>query len=159
MFFLILLFSSVSAFVNYQSVIVARSSVPFFNKRSALNVIGPKQAASLEKRKNPKKYDATIKGLMKTQKLSQEKAEQRFGEYLVDPDGFALNAAANERREKGYKDWIDQAVTKSNDPEATQKRIDDFTSRNRTKGVAIMAVLSFSILYYSYTNPYVPIVN
>jgi hypothetical protein len=80
---------------------------------------------------------------------------KRYGEFLVDPDGFALNAAAAERKEMGYKNWIDQAVSKSDDPEGTQKRIDDFTARNKLKGTAIMAVFSAVALYYSAMNPYV----
>jgi len=94
---------------------------------------------------------------MKSKKLTRDQAEKRYGDFLLDPDGFALKAAEDERREVGYKDWIEQAVAKSDDPEATRKRIEDFKDRNRTRGVAIMSVLSTCILYYTYTHPYVPV--
>jgi len=140
------------AFSNNGLVI---SKKPSITKLSM--VFGPRQALAIEKRKNPQQAENTIQGLMKAKKLSRAQAEKRYGEFLVDPDGFALNAAAEERREAGYKDWIEQAVAKSDDPEATQQRIDEFTARNKKRGIAIMTVLSASILYYSYTHPFVPV--
>jgi len=145
-------FSSSNAFSN--------NVITQFNKPSTTSltmVFGPKQALAIEKRKNPKQLESTIQGLMKTKKLNREQAEKRYGEFLLDPDGFALKAAAAERREVGYKDWIEQAVAKSDDPDATRERIEEFTNRNRNRGVAIMSVLSASILYYTYTHPFVPV--
>lgn len=119
-------------------------------------VFGPKQALAIEKRKNPQAFESTIQGLMKTKGLSRADAEKRYGEFLLDPDGFALRAAEAERREAGYKDWIEQAVAKSDDPEGTRKRIEDFTRTNRIKGTAIMIVGSAALLAYASSNPYVP---
>ena len=82
--------------------------------------------------------------------------EQRYGEFLIDPEGFALRAAEIERKEKGYKNWIDQAAARSDDPTATRQRIEDFTNRNRIKGIAIMTIVSAAALAYSASNPYVP---
>lgn len=81
---------------------------------------------------------------------------QRYGEFLLDPDGFALRAAEQERKEAGYKDWIEQAVAKSDDPEATRQRIEDFTKKNQIKGTLIMFAGSAALLAYAATNPYVP---
>ena len=81
---------------------------------------------------------------------------QRYGEFLLDPDGFALKAADLERREAGYKDWIEQAVAKSDNPEATRERIESFTKRNQLKGTAIIAVGASALLAYSATHPYIP---
>ncbi len=47
-------------------------------------------------------------------------------------------------------------VAKSDDPEATRKRIDDFTKKNQLKGIAIMTTVAAAALYYSASNPYVP---
>lgn len=123
---------------------------------TALNVFGPKQALAIEKTKNPAKFEATIEGLMSTKGLTRRQAETRYGEFLVDPDGFALQAAEQERREKGYKDWIEQAIDKSDDPEATRIRIEEFTKRNQLKGTIIMIAFSAAVLSLSYANPYVP---
>ena len=54
---------------------------------SALNVMGPKQAAAMEKLKNPAKYEQTIQGLMAQKGLTRGQAEKRYGEFLADPDG------------------------------------------------------------------------
>lgn len=81
---------------------------------------------------------------------------QRYGEFLLDPDGFALKAAEQERKKAGYKDWIEQAVAKSDDPEATRQRIEDFTKKNQIKGALIMFAGSAALLAYSASNPYVP---
>lgn len=118
-------------------------------------VVGPKQALALEKMKNPEKLEATITGLMQQKNLTREQAEQRYGEFLVDPDGFALRAKDEEMKEAGYKDWIEMAVARSDDPDATRKRIEDFTDRKRTQGIIIMAVFSAAAVYQSVMNPYV----
>lgn len=124
---------------------------------TSLNMVfGPKQALAIEKRKNPQGLESTIQGLMKTKSLSRAQAEQRYGEFLLDPDGFALKAAAAERKEVGYKDWIEQAVAKSDDPDATRERIENFTRTNNIKGTAIMAIGGAALLAYSATNPYTP---
>ena len=68
----------------------------------------------------------------------------------------ALKAAAAERKEVGYKDWIEQAVAKSDDPDATRERIENFTRTNNIKGTAIMAIGGAALLAYSATNPYTP---
>mmetsp|Transcript_9304 Transcript_9304/g.13205 ORF Transcript_9304/g.13205 Transcript_9304/m.13205 type:complete len:164 (-) Transcript_9304:250-741(-) len=129
---------------------------PLFSESALGMVIGPKQVLALEKSKNPQKFEATISGLMRNNNLTREQAEKRYGDFLIDPDGFALRAAAEERKAKGYKNWVEQAVAKSNDPEATRERIDNFTARNRLKGIAIMCVFSAAVLAYSASNPYVP---
>lgn len=142
---------SVSAFTSNINV------APIMRKTTSLNMVfGPKQALAIERRKNPQVFESTIQGLMTSKRLSREQAEKRYGEFLLDPDGFALKASAVERKEMGYKNWIDQAVKKSDDPEATQKRIDDFTAKNRLKGIAIMGFFSAAVLAYSASNPYVP---
>eukprot|EP00543_Licmophora_paradoxa_P019302 CAMPEP_0202464656 /NCGR_PEP_ID=MMETSP1360-20130828/62632_1 /ASSEMBLY_ACC=CAM_ASM_000848 /TAXON_ID=515479 /ORGANISM="Licmophora paradoxa, Strain CCMP2313" /LENGTH=154 /DNA_ID=CAMNT_0049088055 /DNA_START=132 /DNA_END=592 /DNA_ORIENTATION=- len=105
-----------------------------------LNVFSPKEALSIERLKNPKKTEATIAGLMKSKKLTRAQAEKRYGEFLLDPDGFALRAADAQMREKGYKDWKERAIGESDDPEATRKRIDEFQAKNSIKGTAIILV-------------------
>lgn len=40
--------------------------------------------------------------------LTRGQAEKRYGEFLADPDGFALKAAEEERREKG--EWNRQNI-------------------------------------------------
>merc|ERR1719223_2111752 len=128
-------------------------------KPSHLSVFGPNQALAIEKRKNPKQFESTIQGLMKTKKLTREQAEKRYGEFLLDPDGFALKAAAADRKKKGYKNWIEQAVAESDDPEGTRQRIEDYTNKNRLKGTAIMILFSAVWLASSAMNPYVPPTN
>eukprot|EP00558_Chaetoceros_sp_UNC1202_P009742 CAMPEP_0197247232 /NCGR_PEP_ID=MMETSP1429-20130617/26991_1 /TAXON_ID=49237 /ORGANISM="Chaetoceros sp., Strain UNC1202" /LENGTH=164 /DNA_ID=CAMNT_0042708087 /DNA_START=12 /DNA_END=506 /DNA_ORIENTATION=+ len=123
---------------------------------TSLNVFGPKQALAIEKRKNPQQFESTIQGLMRAKNLTRDQAEKRYGEFLLDPDGFALKASEAERREVGYKDWIEQAVAKSDDPDATRDRIEAFTKRNQLKGTAIMALGSAALLAYSSSNPYIP---
>ena len=49
-----------------------------------------------------------------------------------------------------------EAVAKSNDPDATRQRIEDFQTKNRIKGTAIMLVGSAALLAYTSSNPYVP---
>mmetsp|Transcript_22321 Transcript_22321/g.33229 ORF Transcript_22321/g.33229 Transcript_22321/m.33229 type:complete len:177 (-) Transcript_22321:1257-1787(-) len=124
---------------------------------SALQMVfSPKEALAIEKMKNPQKFESTIQGLMKAKRLSRAQAEKRYGEFLLDPDGFALQAAAAEREEKGYKDWKEQAIAKSADPEATRKRIDEFQKRNSIKGTAIILVFFTAVVVYGQMNPYVP---
>eukprot|EP00567_Pseudictyota_dubia_P014052 CAMPEP_0197436310 /NCGR_PEP_ID=MMETSP1175-20131217/3779_1 /TAXON_ID=1003142 /ORGANISM="Triceratium dubium, Strain CCMP147" /LENGTH=161 /DNA_ID=CAMNT_0042965567 /DNA_START=79 /DNA_END=564 /DNA_ORIENTATION=+ len=130
-----------------------------FRQSTALSVFGPAQAAAIEKRKNPQKFESTIQGLMKTKGLTREQAEKRYGEFLVDPDGFALAAAEAERKEKGYKNWEEQAIAKSDDPEATRARIEAFKNKNRTRGIIIMILFSAAAVANSVMNPYVPPVN
>eukprot|EP00548_Thalassiothrix_antarctica_P005572 CAMPEP_0194134234 /NCGR_PEP_ID=MMETSP0152-20130528/4322_1 /TAXON_ID=1049557 /ORGANISM="Thalassiothrix antarctica, Strain L6-D1" /LENGTH=135 /DNA_ID=CAMNT_0038829873 /DNA_START=153 /DNA_END=560 /DNA_ORIENTATION=- len=119
-------------------------------------VVGPAQVLALERMKNPKQFEKTIQNLMKTKKLSRKQAEKRYGDFLVDPDGFALRAAADERKEKGYKDWKEQAIAKSKDPVATKKRIDDFQKAGQLKGTAVIFFFATAAIYYSSQNPYVP---
>jgi len=47
-------------------------------------------------------------------------------------------------------------VAKSDDPEATRERIENFTNTNRIKGTAIMLVGFGAVIAYSAANPYVP---
>lgn len=105
---------------------------------TSLAVMGPKQAAAMERLKNPAKFESTIQvcvciglcvcvyrvclsrfglflmshlsffslfrplqGLMAQKGLTRGQAEKRYGEFLADPDGFALKAAEEQRREKG----------------------------------------------------------
>ena len=148
------------------AILVAAASVSAFSvlpngpaigrPATALSVFGPKQALAIEKTKNPAKFEQTIQGLMSSKGLTRGQAEKRYGEFLVDPDGFALKAAEEERREKGYKDWIDQAVSKSDDPEATLRRIKKFQRVNSIKGTAIMIIAGGAAVWYNYANPYIP---
>lgn len=64
---------------------------------TSLSVMGPKQAAAMEKLKNPAKYEETIQGLMAQKGLTRGQAEKRYGEFLADPDGACV--CADERRE------------------------------------------------------------
>jgi hypothetical protein len=148
------------------AVAVAATSVGAFSvlpngpaagrRATSLSVFGPKQALTIERTKNPAKFEQTIQGLMSSKDLTRGQAEKRYGEFLVDPDGFALKAAEEERREKGYKDWIDQAVSKSDDPEATLRRIKKFQRFNSIKGTAIMVIAGGAAVWYNYANPYIP---
>lgn len=45
---------------------------------------------------------------------------------------------------------------KSDDPEATRIRIEEFTKRNQLKGTITMIAFSAAVLSISYANPYVP---
>mmetsp|Transcript_27619 Transcript_27619/g.41795 ORF Transcript_27619/g.41795 Transcript_27619/m.41795 type:complete len:169 (-) Transcript_27619:1634-2140(-) len=119
-------------------------------------VFGPNIAAEMEKKKNPKKYESTIQNLMKQNKLTRQQAEKRYGEFLADPDGFALRAAAQERKEKGYKDWKEQAIAKSDDPEATRKRIEEFQKKSTLKATAMITIFGSAAMYYSSINQFVP---
>mmetsp|Transcript_19801 Transcript_19801/g.46862 ORF Transcript_19801/g.46862 Transcript_19801/m.46862 type:complete len:162 (-) Transcript_19801:217-702(-) len=123
---------------------------------TSLAVIGPKQAATMERLKNPAKFESTIQGLMAQKGLTRGQAEKRYGEFLADPDGFALKAAEEQRREKGYKDWIEQAMANSDDPEETLRRIKEFQKVNSLKGTAIMIILGAFGIYYNSVNPYIP---
>ena len=49
-----------------------------------------------------------LQGLMAQKGLTRGQAEKRYGEFLADPDGFALKAAEEERREKG--EWNRQNI-------------------------------------------------
>ena len=53
--------------------------------------------------KHPTKFETTIKGLMKKNKLMRDQAEKRYGDFLVDPDGFALRAGEEMRKKDFYK--------------------------------------------------------
>lgn len=122
----------------------------------SLNVFSSKEALGIEKMKNPRKTEQTIQGLMKAKKLTRAQAEQRYGEFLLDPDGFALRAADEQIREKGYKDWKERAIGESDDPEATRQRIDEFQKRNSLKGTAIILLFFGSVVIFNGMNPYIP---
>lgn len=119
-------------------------------------VFGPKQALAMERTKNPQKFEQTITGLMSSKGLTRGQAEKRYGEFLNDPDGFALREAEKQMKEKGYKDWKERAIGESDDPEATAKRINDFQRFNSIKGTAIMVLGGAALLYYQSVNPYIP---
>ena len=99
---------------------------------------------------------ATIQGLMKQKKLTREQAEERYGNYLLNPNEFALQAAEETWKAQGYKNWEEAAIARSADPEATKARIEEFTAKNRMRGIAIMTVGSAALLWYSSQNPYIP---
>ena len=46
-----------------------------------------------------------LQGLMAQKGLTRGQAEKRYGEFLADPEGFALKAAEEQRREKGEWNW------------------------------------------------------
>ena len=56
----------------------------------------------------------------------------------------------------GYKDWIEQAMANSDDPEATLRRIKKFQRVNSFKGTAIMLIAGGLGVWYNYAHPYVP---
>ena len=56
----------------------------------------------------------------------------------------------------GYKDWIEQAMANSDDPEATLRRIKKFQRVNSFKGTAIMVIAGGLGVWYNYAHPYVP---
>jgi len=119
---------------------------------TALHVLGPKQYLQMEKMKNPEKTEATIKGLMKKNKLTREQAEKRYGEFLADPDGFALRAGEARNRAEGYRNWEEAAIGRSDDPEATRARIEKFKADNQKKALGIIGLLCSFLLYTSSTN-------
>mmetsp|Transcript_17159 Transcript_17159/g.23004 ORF Transcript_17159/g.23004 Transcript_17159/m.23004 type:complete len:165 (-) Transcript_17159:344-838(-) len=128
-----------------------------YRSGSSLNMVfGKETALQIEKRKNPQQFEATIEGLMKTKKLTRAQAEKRYGEFLLDPDGFALRAAEEEIKRGGYKDWEEMAIARSDDPEATRERITKFKNKNRTRGIIIMSVFFAAAIASSVMNPYVP---
>mmetsp|Transcript_14966 Transcript_14966/g.20408 ORF Transcript_14966/g.20408 Transcript_14966/m.20408 type:complete len:165 (-) Transcript_14966:418-912(-) len=135
---------------------VGVSKAPYKNGVSLNMVFGKDTALAIEKRKDPKAFEATIQNLMKTKKLTRAQAEKRYGEFLLDPDGFALKAAEAERKEMGYKDWEEMAIARSDDPEATRERITKFKNKNRTRGIIIMSVFFAAAVASSIMNPYVP---
>lgn len=113
---------------------------------TSLKIFGPKQALAIELKKNPAKTEATIANLMKKNKLTRSAAEKRLGEYLVDPDGFALRAGAKRDKEEGYKNWEEAAVGRSKDPVATRERIDKFKRDSQFKALGVIAVFSAVLL-------------
>jgi len=56
----------------------------------------------------------------------------------------------------GYKDWIEQAMANSDDPEATLRRIKKFQKFNSIRGTAIMVIAGALGIWYNSANPYVP---
>jgi hypothetical protein len=92
---------------------------------------------------------------MKTKKLTRQQAEDRYGSFLLDPEGFALRAAEEDRRASGL-DWKEGAIARSSDPEAARKRIDEFQKKNSLKGTAIIFVFFTAVVIYGSMNPYVP---
>jgi len=117
-----------------------------------LNIFGPNQALAIERKKNPAKFEATIQNLMKQKKLSRDKAEKRYGEYLLDPDGFALRASDAQRKKDGYKNWEEAAIGRSSDPEATRERIAKFKRDSQIKALAIIGAFVGCLLYLSGTH-------
>ncbi|GMH83630.1 hypothetical protein TrVE_jg11385 [Triparma verrucosa] len=112
-------------------------------------IFGPKQALAIEKRKDPKKFESTINGLMKKNKLTRDAAEKRYGEFLIDPDGFALRAGQAAQKAAGYKNWEDAAIGRSKNPEETRARIDKFKKESQLKALAVITVFSAVLLFAS----------
>ena len=76
--FLSTLLSLTTAFSTHGAFNAHRSKV------SPLQMVfGPKQALSIEKRKDPQKYEATIAGLMKTKKLTRKAAEDVSTDHVI----------------------------------------------------------------------------
>ena len=101
-------------------------------------------------------YRSTIQGLMLQKGLSREQAEERYGQYLLNPNEFALKAGEEAWKAEGYKNWEEAAIGRSADPEATAKRIEEFKRKSQLKGIAIMTLGSAALIYYNSVNPYVP---
>eukprot|EP00545_Synedropsis_sp_CCMP1620_P012364 CAMPEP_0119012928 /NCGR_PEP_ID=MMETSP1176-20130426/7702_1 /TAXON_ID=265551 /ORGANISM="Synedropsis recta cf, Strain CCMP1620" /LENGTH=164 /DNA_ID=CAMNT_0006965967 /DNA_START=36 /DNA_END=530 /DNA_ORIENTATION=+ len=151
---LLVLIGATSITVDAFTVNTAAVASKRWSSSSSLNmVVGPKQALMMEKKKNPAKFEKTIQGLMKSKKLSRPQAEQRYGTFLLDPDGFALAAAAQERKVMGDKDWKAQAIRRSDDPEATAQRIATFQRINSLKGTAIIVIFFGAVIVFNTMNP------
>ena len=86
---------------------------------------------------------------MKAKKLTRSAAEKQYGEYLLDPDGFALRAGEAARKEAGYKNWEEAAIGRSDDPDATRDRINKFKRVSTFKALAVIAVFSAALLWAS----------
>ena len=88
------LFSAAEPAAAFAPTASSRSSSSSNAGRAAtsLYVMGPKQAAAMEKLKNPAKYEQTIQGLMAQKGLTRGQAEKRYGEFLADPDGACVRA-------------------------------------------------------------------
>jgi len=112
--------------------------------------VGGKAAFGLQKLKDPAATEQTVIGLMETKELTREQAEERYGDYLVDPDGFALNAFEEQNKVDGYANWEEATVGRSDDPEATRKRIDDFKRTSSYKAYAVVTFFCSLLLYQSY---------
>jgi len=89
---------------------------------------------------------------MKSKKLTLPQAEKRYGEFLIDPDGFALRAGEAARKEAGYKDWEEAAIARSDNPDETRDRIAKFKSQSQFKALAVIAVFSAALLWASENN-------
>mmetsp|Transcript_20896 Transcript_20896/g.24038 ORF Transcript_20896/g.24038 Transcript_20896/m.24038 type:complete len:188 (-) Transcript_20896:264-827(-) len=141
----------VEGFVSPVSNIISRPCNAA-SKTSSLNLFGPKQALAIERTKNPAGFEQTINGLMRKNKLTREQAEKRYGEFLIDPDGFAIRAGEEMRKKEGYKTWEEAAIARSDDPEATEERINEFKKKSTIKALVVVAVFVGVLLYLSSTN-------
>ena len=136
---------------------------------TSLNILSPEAMVSLQKATNRAEFEDTVAKYAKQKRLSTRDAELEYARYLLDPDKFVLDAAANskgvvETRQKrpeniqqaGFgqrRSPLLQAYIDDDPTGATEKRISDFERSNTIKACAIIACLFVFVITW---DPVVP---
>ena len=136
---------------------------------TSLNILSPEAMVSLQKATNRADFEDTVAKYAKQKRLSTRDAELEYARYLLDPDKFVLDAAANskgvvETRQKrpeniqqaGFgqrRSPLLQAYIDDDPTGATEKRISDFERSNTIKACAIIACLFVFVITW---DPVVP---
>ena len=136
---------------------------------TSLNILSPEAMVSLQKATNKAEFEDTVAKYAKQKRLSTRDAELEYARYLLDPDKFVLDAAANskgvvEQRQRrpeniqqaGFgqrRSPLLQAYIDEDPTGATEKRISDFERSNTIKACAIIACLFVFVITW---DPVVP---
>ena len=153
------------------AALVPTKSLPRNRPRisTSLNILSPEAMVSLQKATNKAEFEDTVAKYAKQKRLSTRDAELEYARYLLDPDKFVLDAAANskgvvEQRQRrpeniqqaGFgqrRSPLLQAYIDEDPTGATEKRISDFERSNTIKACAIIACLFVFVVTW---DPVVP---
>ena len=169
--------------------LAAALQAPLRSRRlsTSLNILSPEAMVSLQKATNKAEFEDTVAKYAKQKRLSTRDAELEYARYLpvhnqlsrrsehpthrylLDPDKFVLDAAANskgvvEQRQRrpeniqqaGFgqrRSPLLQAYIDEDPTGATEKRISDFERSNTIKACAIIACLFVFVITW---DPVVP---
>eukprot|EP00543_Licmophora_paradoxa_P005067 CAMPEP_0202446494 /NCGR_PEP_ID=MMETSP1360-20130828/4968_1 /ASSEMBLY_ACC=CAM_ASM_000848 /TAXON_ID=515479 /ORGANISM="Licmophora paradoxa, Strain CCMP2313" /LENGTH=164 /DNA_ID=CAMNT_0049062981 /DNA_START=13 /DNA_END=507 /DNA_ORIENTATION=- len=117
----------------------------------------------LQKITNREEYEKAVQGLMKTKGFTREQAEKEYGEFLDNPNNYALNKGEAYYKSLGYKNLMDGVVgeaDKEGKGEEVRQRIDDFKKQSQIKATAVLAVAFAAFIYskiqYDIAHPFIP---
>lgn len=117
------------------------------------HIISPEAMIGLQKAFNRAGFEKTVENYMKVKRISREAAEIEFAKYLLDPDAYVLERAAEskpqnvkkatmgQRRSPLLQAYIDEGG------DEVRERIEKFERDNSIKAIAIITVFASLLIF------------